>query len=138
MKPQEFEEVFKNSKDLNWDYDFLSSVNYITWNMVRNNLHKPWNLTKLSKNPIVTLDIVLDNPFLRWNWTELTKNENMTFNVIKENPRQPWDIDVLQTKLNKDEYEAFINIRDSYIDNNSIESYDSYDSFDEEIILYTV
>lgn len=135
MTPLEFEEVFKSSKDLNWNYDFLSSVNYITWNIVRNNLNKPWNLNKLSRNPIVNIDIVLDNPFLKWNWTELTLNTNMTFDIIKNNPRNPWDMEILKDKLTKEQLHELLEIRDSFIDNNSI---DSYDSYDDEIILYTV
>lgn len=136
MDSLQFEELFESSKDLNWDYNFLSSCNYITWNMVRNNLNKPWNLDKISRNKIVTIDIVLDNPFLRWNWTELTLNENMTFDVIKNNSRCPWDIDVLPNKLTNEQLLEFYNIRDSFIDNNSVTSYDSYDSYDDEVILY--
>lgn len=135
MNPLQFEELFENSKDLNWDYNFLSSCNYITWKMVRNNLNKPWNLDKISRNKIVTIDIVLDNPFLRWNWVELTQNENMTFEVIKNNPRCSWDIDILSNKLTNEQLLEFYDIRDSFIDNNSVDSYDSYDS-DDETILY--
>ena len=138
MDSLQFEELFETSKDLKWDYDFLSSCNYITWKIVRNNLNKPWNLDKISRNTIVTIDIVIDTPFLRWNWKELTLNENMTFDVIKQYPRQPWDIDILSSKLNKEELEEFYNIRDSFIDNNSIVSYDSYDSYNEENALYTL
>lgn len=137
MDSLQFEELFETSKDLKWDYDFLSSCNYITWKIVRNNLNKPWNLDKISRNTIVTIDIVIDTPFLRWNWKELTLNENMTFDVIKQYPRQPWDIDILSSKLNKEELEEFYNIRDSFIDNNSIVSYD-YDSYNEENALYTL
>lgn len=135
MNAVEFEELFENSKDLNWDYDFLSSCNYITWNIFRNNLNKPWNLYKICKNKIVTIDIVLDTPFLRWDWEALTLNENMTFEVIKNHPRQPWDMDVLQEKLTINQLEEFYSIRDSFIDDNSIDSYDSYDSDD---CMYTL
>jgi hypothetical protein len=128
MTLENFEEVFESTKDLDWDYEFLSTCNYITWSMVRNNLNKPWNLKKLSSNPIITLDIVLDNPFLRWDWDELTLNSNMTFEIIKNNVRQPWSIEKLEEKLTPEQLEEFYDIRDSYIDNNSIDSYDSYDS----------
>jgi hypothetical protein len=137
MNSSNFEELFDTTKDLNWNYDFLSSCTYITWSMVRNNLNKPWNLKKLSRNTIITIDIVLDNPFLRWNWVELTLNENMTFDVIKNYARQPWDIEALTTKLTSTELQEFYDIRDSFIDNNSIDSYDSYDSNDE-TILYKI
>lgn len=136
MDSVQFEELFETSKDLDWDYDFLSSCNYITWNMVRHNLNKPWNLDKISRNKIITIEIVLDNQFLRWNWKELTLNENMTFEVIKNNPRCQWDIDVLSDKLTNEQLMELYTIRDSFIDNNSIDSYDSYDSYDDELILY--
>lgn len=128
MTVDNFEEVFETTKDLDWDYDFLSSCNYITWNMFRNNLNKPWNLSKISKNSIITIDIVIDNPFIRWDWESLTLNPNMTFDIIKENIKQPWNIEKLQEKLTPKQLEEFYDIRNSYIDNNSIDSYDSYDS----------
>jgi hypothetical protein len=135
MNPLEFEKVFENTKYLDWDYDFLSSCNYITWNMFRNNLNKPWNLSKLCKNCIITIDIVIDNSFIRWDWESLTLNPNMTFEVIKENCQQPWDINILEKKLTLEQLEEFYNIRDSFIDNNSI---DSYDSYDDTTVLYTL
>lgn len=128
MTVDNFEEVFETTKDLDWDYDFLSSCNYITWNMFRNNLNKPWNLSKISKNSIITIDIVIDNPFIRWDWESLTLNPNMTFDIIKENIKQPWNIEQLKEKLTSEQLEEFYDIRNSYIDNNSIDSYDSYDS----------
>jgi hypothetical protein len=128
MKPIQFEEIFESDKGLAWDYDFLSSCNYITWKIFRNNLGKPWNLHKICKNKIITIDIVLDNTFLRWDWKALTLNENMTFDVIKSYPRQPWDTDILKQKLTVEQLEKFYTIRDSFIDSSSIDSYDSYDN----------
>lgn len=128
MNPKEFEEIYETTKELHWDYDFLSSCNYITWNMVRNNLNKPWNFKKISRNSIVTIDIVLDTPFLRWDWNELTLNKNMTFDIIKNNIRLPWNSYLLTQKLTPEELKQFYNIRESLVDTSSIDSYDSYNS----------
>lgn len=130
MNPIQFEEIFESDKELSWNYEFLSSCNYITWKIFRNNLNKPWNLTKICRNKIITIDNVLDSPFLRWDWDQLTLNESMTFEVIKSNPRQPWNMDILAQKLTSEQLKEFYAIRDSFIDSNSIDSYDSYDSYD--------
>jgi hypothetical protein len=123
-----FESIFENNKELIWDYEFLSSCNYITWNIFRNNLNKPWNIEKISRNNIITIDNVLDSPFLRWDWEQLTLNESMTYEIIKHNHKQPWNITRLEEKLSVKELKEFYSIRDSFIDNNSIDSYDSINS----------
>jgi hypothetical protein len=128
MNPVEFEKVFETCTDLNWNYDFLSTCNYITWKIVRNNLNKPWNFKKISRNKIVKIEDVLDTPFLNWNWDELTLNDNMTFDVIKNNPRQLWNMETLEKKLTEKQLKEFYDIKYSFIDNNSIYSYDSYDN----------
>lgn len=128
MNPIQFEEIFESDKGLSWDYEFLSSCNYITWNIVRNNLNKPWNLKKISGNKIIKIEDVLDSQFLRWDWDELTLNENMTFEVIKSYPTQPWNMTILEQKLTFEQLEKFYTIRDSFIESSSVESYDSYDS----------
>ena len=128
MNQIQFEELFESNKGLSWDYEFLSSCNYITWNIFRNNLGKPWNLKKISRNKIIKIEHVLDTPFLRWDWDELTLNESITFDVIKSYPRQPWNTDILEQKLTVEQLEKFYTIRDSFIDTSSVDSYDSYDS----------
>jgi hypothetical protein len=125
MNPIQFEEIFESDKGLSWDYDFLSSCNYITWNIFRNSLVKPWNLKKISRNKIIKIEHVLDTPFLRWDWDELTLNESMTFDVIKSYPRQPWNTYILDQKLTFEQLENFYAIRDSFIDTSSVDSYDS-------------
>jgi hypothetical protein len=124
MNPMEFEEIFERDKELLWNYDFLSNCNYITWNIVRNNLCKPWNWKKISRNKIVTIEHVLDTPFLLWDWDELTLNENMTFDIIIKHIRQPWNTDILVQKLTDEQLEEFYTIKE---ETNSIISEDSYD-----------
>ena len=125
MNQIQFEELFESNKGLSWDYEFLSSCNYITWNVFRNNLNKPWNLKKISRNKIIKIEHVLDTPFLRWDWDELTLNESMTFDVIKNNPREPWNTNILQEKLTTEQLEKFYYIRDSLVESSSDDSYDS-------------
>jgi hypothetical protein len=138
MTQLQFEQLFESNKELLWDYEFLSNSNYITWNMIRNNLNKPWNLKKISRNKIITIEHVLDSPFLRWDWDELTLNENMTFDVIIKHIRKPWSTDLLEQKLTLEQLDEFYSIRE---DNNSIisdNSYDSYDSYDSKIFMYEI
>jgi hypothetical protein len=138
MNSVQFEKMFESDKGLPWDYEFLSSCNYITWSIVRNNLNKPWNLKKICRNKIIKIEDVLDSPFLRWDWDELTLNENMTFDIIKNYPTQPWNIDILEEKLTCEQLQQFYTIRDSFIDSSSINSYDSYDSYDSQNFMYEI
>lgn len=113
MKSVEFEEIFESNSDLIWDYDFLSSCNYLTYKLVRNNLNRPWNLKKISRNNNITIDDIIDSPFIRWDWKELTLNESMTFEIIKDNPMHPWNTDILKEKLTDEQLQEFYNIRES-------------------------
>lgn len=101
----ELESIFESSKHLPWNYKELSSNEFITWNMVRNNLSKPWDWFELSKHKVVTFDIIQDNAFLRWNWKSISQNPNITFDIIINNTECLWDYAILRNILSKENYE---------------------------------
>lgn len=129
----ELEIAFERNKHLDWDYDELSSNEYITWNMVRNNLQKPWNFEKLSYNPAITWENICDTPFLRWHWPSVTVNLNITVDIIANNIWHPWDFTILENILSKEEFQYLMDCKDNYIE----EEYYS-DSYDENNVLYTI
>ena len=133
---EKFEEIYKENSNLNWNYDFLSECSYISWSIVRFNLHRPWNLKKLSANPVITWEIVKETPYLRWDWDGLSQNPSMTFDIILKNSRQSWNLDILFERFSDEQMDLFYKERDSYIDNNSLQLSDSdsdcddgYDSY---------
>lgn len=133
MTPEEFEQIYKQNKDLNWNYDFLSSCPYISWSIVRNNLGNPWNFKKLSANQAITWEMVDDTPFLVWDWIELSKNPNMTFEIIKENIGYNWDFRILYERFSDEQMDVLYKEKDYY---NSLDheyysdsECDGYDSF---------
>jgi len=90
----------------NLDYDKLSSSENITWEMVRNNLHRPWNFKTLSFNKVITWDNIQDTPFLKWDWSSVTLNVNITLDIIKNNIQCPWDFEILQDILSNNDFES--------------------------------
>ena len=112
-----FEEFYESFKDLNWDYEFLSQCNYITWNIVRNNLNKPWNLKLLSSNNIITFEMVEDTPFLRWDWDSLSENPKMSFDIIYKNIHYPWNFNILKNRFNEINYTTLLQQKENYIMN---------------------
>lgn len=127
---------FQNNKNLNWDYTKLSSNEYITWNMIKDNLQKPWDFSKLSSNPIITWDIIENTPFLKWDWSSITVNVNITLDIISNNINYPWDFIILENILSTTDYNYLIQCRDNYIDDINYDSSDS--GYDESNVLYMV
>ena len=134
----EFEKYYTDNPNLIWDYEVLSSCNYISWKIIRNNLHKPWNLNILSKSTIITFEMIQDTPFLRWNLDAISENSNMTFDVIYDNIYHTWNFDILRNRFTEIEYNKLVECKQNYIDNES--EYDSSDDDDYNNIpsLYTV
>ena len=105
-----FEEFYESFKDLNWDYEFLSQCNYITWNIVRNNLNKPWD------------------------WDSLSENPKMSFDIIYKNIHYPWNFNILKNRFNEINYTTLLQQKENYVDDES--DYD--DNYDDIPPLYTI
>lgn len=97
------------------NYNTLSSSDYISWDLVRNNLTKQWNWNELSKNSIVDFNIIQENEFLKWDWTSISENPNITFDIIVNNLNCKWDYNVLKRILSKEQYNNLTKLRIKYI-----------------------
>lgn len=105
----------KSSRDLPWDYDYLSGNMSFTLSMMLSNSEIPWNFYKISRIGS-TLDDVRNYPNLPWSWnnlcshipismkdaqspdikddirwTYMAENPAITFKNILEYPDKEWD-----------------------------------------------
>ena len=69
-----WEEIANEPDDHVWNWRTLSKDKVITWDIVKNNPHKPWHVGALSSNPNIGWQIVKDNPAMEWDWKQLSSN----------------------------------------------------------------
>jgi hypothetical protein len=94
-------EIFKNMSYLDcWNWDFMSSIPNLTFDIVLNNIDKDWNWYALSRNPNITFDIVVNNSNLPWKFSSLGLNSNITWEIIFNNIDLAWDWDNLSRYKN--------------------------------------
>ena len=88
IKWDDVKDFINNVHDLWWD---LSISDFMTWDIIINNLDKNLNWYHISNKDYITIDIIKKYPNLPWSWYQLTKHKNITFEMILENPNLRWD-----------------------------------------------
>jgi hypothetical protein len=83
--------TFKNIIKTKSNWNYISQ--YITWDIIKNNLDIPWNWYMLSVNKNITWDIIINNQDYLWNWEYLSHYKSITWDIIKQN------LDLFKEKL---------------------------------------
>jgi hypothetical protein len=97
-----------------WSFDYISSRNDVTWDLVTLTPDIPWNYHILSSNPNITWDIIETNPNIRWNFGLLSLNPNITWDMVEATKHEMWCYDYLsKNKMSK--HDIFQNRQLTYV-----------------------
>lgn len=84
-------EMVKQYPDKDWNFEHLSSNQYITIDILLATADKPWNMDVVSSNKnLITLeDAIQYRDMFKWDWTYFTTYD--TFRFMKKYPELNWD-----------------------------------------------
>ena len=64
-------------------YGFSQNPN-ITFDIIKNNLHRGWCWISLTTIPAITLDTILDSKDPRWDWENVIRHKSFSREVVEK------------------------------------------------------